>query len=314
MIMKKSNKIVLSIIVGGSLLVLVLLIALVSILGDSSDILSSSPNGDTVAVIPIQGEIGYGSSGNGEAIVTPENVQDAMKDAESDGSVSSILIKINSPGGSPVASEEIMNTINSSKKPVVVWISETGASGAYLAASSADKIIASPSSMVGSIGVIMELTDLSKYYEANGIDKYSIKAGEYKDMGSDYRPLTSTERSMLQSMVNDDYAHFIDIVAVNRNLSVNYTKTIAEGKIYTGTQAKDLKLVDDTGGEKQALNVAAQLGGIKGTYNTVDINPSSGILDILNSMSSRIAYSIGMGIGNNLKNGTDNNFKLPSIY
>ena len=312
--MKKSNKIVLSIIVGGSLLILVLLIALFSIFGDSSDIFSSSPNGDTVAVIPIEGEIGYESSGNSDAVVTPENVQDAMEKAESDSSVSSILIKINSPGGSPVASEEIMNTINSSKKPVVVWISDTGASGAYLAASAADKIIASPSSMVGSIGVIMELTDLSKYYENNGIDKYSIKAGEYKDMGSDYRSLTSTEKSMLQSIVNEDYYHFIDIVAVNRNLSVNYTTTIAEGKIYSGTQAKDLKLVDDTGGEKQALNAAAQLGGIKGTYNTVNINPSSGILDILNSMSSRIAYSIGMGIGNNLKNGTDNNFKLPSIY
>ncbi len=312
--MKKNSKIVLSIIVGGSVLVLILLIALVSLVGNS-DILSSSPNGDTIAVIPLQGEIGYGSSGvSGESIITPEMVKDAMNQAESDGSVSSILIKINSPGGSPVASEEIMDTLNTSKKPVVVWISDTGASGAYLAASSADKIIASPASMVGSIGVIMELTDLSKYYENNGIDKYSIKAGEYKDMGSDYRPLTSTEKSMLQSMVNDDYAHFINIVAVNRNLSVNYTKTIAEGKIYTGTQAKDLKLVDDTGGEKQALDVAAKLGGIKGTYNTVDINPSSGILDILNSMSSRIAYSIGMGIGNNLKNGTDNNFKLPSIY
>lgn len=312
--MKKSSKIVLGILVGGSLLVVILLTAMISLLG-GSNFLSSAPNGDTVAIIPIQGEIGYGSSGlSGETIVTPENVKDALKQAESDGTVSSILIKINSPGGSPVASEEIMNAINESEKPVVVWIGDTGASGAYLAASSADEIIASPSSMVGSIGVIMGLTDLSKYYENNGIDKYSIKAGEYKDMGSDYRPLTSNERSMLQSMVNEDYAHFIDIVAVNRNLTVNYTQSIAEGKIYTGTQAKNLKLVNDTGGEKQALDAAAKLGGIAGSYNTIDINPSSGLIDILNSMSSRIAYSIGLGIGNNLKNGTDNDLKLPSIY
>lgn len=312
--MKKNSKIVLSILVGGSLLVLILLVALVSMLG-GSDFLSSAPNGDTVAVIPLQGEIGYGSSGvSGETIITPEMMKDAMKQAESDGSVSSILIKVNSPGGSPVASEEIMNAINNSEKPVVVWISDTGASGAYLAASSADDIIASPSSMVGSIGVIMDFTDLSQYYQNNGIDKYSIKAGEYKDMGSDYRPLTSNEKSMLQSMVNEDYAHFIDIVAANRNLTTNYTQSIAEGKIYTGAQAKNLKLVNDTGGEKQALDVAAKLGGIKGSYNTIDINPSSGLLDILNSMSSRIAYSIGLGIGNNLKNGTDNNLKLPSIY
>lgn len=312
--MKKNSKIVLSILVGGSLLVLILLVALVSMIG-GSDFLSSAPNGDTVAVIPLQGEIGYGSSGvSGETIITPEMMKDAMKQAESDGSVSSILIKVNSPGGSPVASEEIMNAINNSEKPVVVWISDTGASGAYLAASSADDIIASPSSMVGSIGVIMDFTDLSQYYQNNGIDKYSIKAGEYKDMGSDYRPLTSNEKSMLQSMVNEDYAHFIDIVAANRNLTTNYTQSIAEGKIYTGAQAKNLKLVNDTGGEKQALDVAAKLGGIKGSYNTIDINPSSGLLDILNSMSSRIAYSIGLGIGNNLKNGTDNNLKLPSIY
>lgn len=312
--MKKNSKFVLGILVGGSLLVIALLVATVSLLG-GSNFLNSAPNGDTIAVIPLEGEIGYGSSGvSGETIVTPENVKDAINQAESDGTVSSILIKINSPGGSPVASEEIMNAIKESKKPVVVWIGDTGASGAYLAASSADDIIASPSSMVGSIGVIMGLTDLSKYYENNGINKYSIKAGEYKDMGSDYRNLTTNETNMLQSMVNEDYAHFIDIVAVNRNLTVNYTQSIAEGKIYTGTQAKNLKLVNDTGGEKQALDVAAKLGGITGSYNTIDINPSSGLIDILNSMSSRIAYSIGLGIGNNLKNGTDNDLKLPSIY
>ena len=112
-----------------------------------------------------------------------------------------------------------MNIINKSKKPVVVWISDVGASGAYLAASSADKIVASPSSMVGSIGVIMELTDLSKYYAKLGINKYSIKAGQYKDMGADYRPLTTTEeRNMLQGMVDQDYDHFLNIVSENRHL------------------------------------------------------------------------------------------------
>ncbi len=116
-------------------------------------------------MIPLQGEIGYGSLQSGDNVISPEMIQEAISKAESDSSVSSILIDVNSPGGSPVASEEIMNIIKNSKKPVVVWISDVGASGAYLAASSADKIIASPSSMVGSIGVIMQLTDLSKYYQ-----------------------------------------------------------------------------------------------------------------------------------------------------
>jgi protease IV len=315
--MKRDSKIVLSIIIGGSLIILLLLIGLSSLigLGSSNSPISISQYGDTVAIIPLQGEIAYGSSSiTGGNIITPENVQNAILNAESDNSVSSILIDINSPGGSPVASEEIMNTIKNSKKPVVVWISDVGASGAYLASSSADKIIASPSSMVGSIGVIMELTDLSQYYQNLGVNKYSIKAGQYKDMGADYRPLTTSEKNMLQGMVDQDYDHFITIVSENRHLDKNYTTSIAEGKIYTGTQAKDLKLIDETGGKTRALDIAAELGGIKGSYNTITISPSSGLVDVLNGLSSRIAYAIGMGIGNNLENGTDNNFKIPSIY
>lgn len=312
--MKRDVKIALSMIVGGFFVIIILLAAISALTGDSNSIFTGN-TGDTVAIIPLQGEIAYGSSGlNSQQIVTPEMVQNALSNAESDSSVSSIVIEVNSPGGSPVASEEIMNSIKKSKKPVVVWISDVGASGAYLAASSADRIVASPSSMVGSIGVIMELTDLSKYYQNTGINKYSIKAGQYKDMGADYRPLTAAEKNMLQGMVDQDYEHFISIVASNRNLTMNYTTSIAEGKIYTGTQAKDLKLVDETGGQKRALDLAAELGGIKGKYNTITISTTSGLADLLNSLSSRIGYAIGMGISNNLQNGTGNNFKIPSIY
>ena len=313
--MKRDSKIVLSIVFGGLFFIIILILGISALIGSSNSTINMSPNGDTVAIIPLQGEIGYGSSGiNGGSVITPETVQDAISKAEADSSVSSILLDVNSPGGSPVASEEIMEIIKDSKKPVVVWISDVGASGAYLAASSADKIVASPSSMVGSIGVIMELTDLSKYYQMNGINKYSIKAGQYKDMGADYRNLTTNEKNMLQGMVDQDYDHFITIVSDNRHLDKNYTSSIAEGKIYTGTQAKDLKLVDDTGGKTHALDIAAKLGGIKGSYNTVTISTTSGLLDLLNSLSSKIAYSIGLGIGNNLKNGTDNNVNMPSIY
>ena len=320
--MKKDSKIVISIIFGGLLIISLLLLVLFAVIG-GTNILSSASNGDTVAVIPLQGEIGYGSSNSSDSVVTPEMIQNSITQAESDSSVSSIVIDVNSPGGSPVASEEIMSSIKTSKKPVVVWISDVGASGAYLASSSADKIIASPSSMVGSIGVIMQITDLSKYYQANGINISSIKAGQYKDMGVDYQPLTTPERNMLQGMVNDDYNHFIDIVSTNRHLDKNYTESIAQGKIYTGTQAKNLKLVDETGGEKVALDEAAKLGGIKGTYNVITISQTSDFLNVLNNFSSKIAYSIGMGLGNSLQNSTNNklkvpsttnNFKLPSIY
>lgn len=308
--MKKDSKIVISIIVGGFLVIALLLIALFTVIGGTNT-LSSTPNGDTVAIIPLQGEIGYGSTNSSDSVVTPEMIQNSISQAESDSSVSSIVIDVNSPGGSPVASEEIMNSIKSRKKPVVVWISDVGASGAYLASSSADKIIASPSSMVGSIGVIMQITDLSKYYQENGINISSIKAGQYKDMGADYQPLTATERNMLQGMVNQDYDHFIDIVSTNRHLDKNYTESIAQGKIYTGTQAKNLKLVDETGGKTVALDEAAKLGGIKGSYNVITISPTSDFLNVLNNFSSKIAYSIGMGIGKDLENSTNNNLKVP---
>lgn len=311
--MRRDSKIILSIILGGLLIITILLLT-ISILTDGSISLNINPNGDTVAIIPLHGEITYGSIGIiGGSVITPEIIKKAITKAETDNSICSILLDVNSPGGSPVASEEIMDMIKECKKPVVVWISDVGASGAYLAASSADKIVASPSSMVGSIGVIMELTDLSQYYQMNGVHKYSIKAGQYKDMGADYRSLTPDENKMLQGLVDQDYNHFITIVSNNRHLDKNYTRSIAEGKIYTGIQAKELKLVDDIGGKSHALDIAAKLGGIKGNYNIITIS-TSGLLDLFNSLSSKIAYSIGLGIGNNLKNNTNNNIDMPMIY
>lgn len=281
--------------VGGLLVLLILLIGVIAILGSSF--------GGTIAVIPIQGEIGYGSSdilsGN---IASPEIIKKQLKEADDDGSISAILLDINSPGGTPVASEEIMQAVKNCKKPVVAWISDTGASGAYLVASGADKIVASKSSWVGSIGVILSLTNLSDLYQMLGIDKYSIKGGKYKDMGSDYRNLTNEEKDMLQNMVNQEHDNFISIVAENRKLEKNYVKSIAEGQVFTGTQAKELKLVDENGGKDQALDLAANLGGIKGKYNIVTMNTPQSIENILNSLTSKIGYSIGKGLGSVIEN------------
>jgi len=251
-----------------------------------------------VAIIPVQGEIAYSQSNILEgSVATPQSVTDGIKQAEEDSTVSAIVLDINSPGGSPVASEEIMNAVKNSKKPVVVWISDTGASGAYLAASPADKIYASPSSIVGSIGVILSLTDLSGLYQKIGVNQYAIKAGEYKDMGSSYRNLTPEETRMLQEMVDEDYDYFISLVAENRKLDINYVRSIAEGKIYTGTQAKNLKLIDETGNRDEAIEAAARLGGIKGDYNIITITPTESLSDIITSYTTNFAYALGKGIG-----------------
>lgn len=261
--------------------------------------------GGAVAVIPIEGTIAYGQSDIfGGAYVNPDVTKDLIKQAEEDSSVKSILLEINSPGGAPVASEEIMQAVKNCNKPVVVWISDIGASGAYLVASPADKIVASPSSWVGSIGVLLDITDLSELYQKIGINKYAIKGGEYKDMGADYRNLTPTEKKMLQDIVNEHYEYFISLVAENRKLSKDYVRSIAEGKIYTGRQAKDIKLIDELGGKQQALDIAAKMGGINGSYDVYTMTPPETFQDILSTISSQIAYSLGRGIGSFMQKGT----------
>ncbi|MEN6330274.1 MAG: signal peptide peptidase SppA [Methanobacteriaceae archaeon] len=298
--MKQNNKLVLGLIAAGVLLILLLTVGAILLLGSSG----SMALGDTVAVIPLEGEIAYGEPNILEGqVANPENIENSLRQAEEDPTVSAIVLEINSPGGSPVASEEIMSAVKNCTKPVVVWISDQGASGAYLVASSADKIVASPSSIVGSIGVILSLTDLSELYQKIGVNKYSIKAGEYKDMGADYRNLTATEQKMLQEMVDQDYDYFIRLVADNRKLNESYVRSIAEGKIYTGSQAKDLKLVDETGGKKQALDLAAQLGGLSDSYRVVTITPSQDLEDVINSLSTNAAYALGKGIGSFMEKG-----------
>jgi protease-4 len=261
--------------------------------------------GGTVAVIPIQGEIGYASSDIlGGSITSPDTIKDQIKDAEEDPTINAILLDINSPGGTPVASTEIMEAVKNCSKPVVAWISDTGASGAYLVASGADKVVASRSSWVGSIGVIITLTDLSDLYKAIGVDIYSIKAGRFKDMGANYRDLTGEEKQMLQDMINEEHNNFISIIAENRKLDINHVRSLAEGQVFTGAQAKELKLIDETGGKDQALDIAAELGGIEigEQYEVVTMTRPQTIEDILSGLSSKIGYSVGRGIGSIIKN------------
>jgi len=304
--MSKDTRLVLGIVGGGFLiLIVVLFIAIISLLGSSDQFTNGTSFGNTVAIVPVQGEIAYSQSSIlGGGVATPQSITDGINQAEEDSSVSAIVLDVNSPGGSPVASEEIMNSVKNAKKPVVVWISDIGASGAYLVASPADKIVASPSSIVGSIGVILSLTDLSGLYQKIGVNQYAIKAGEYKDMGASYRNLTPEEEQMLQEMVNQDYEYFIKQVAENRKLDLDYVRSIAEGKIYTGTQAKELKLVDETGDREKAIESAARLGGIKGDYEVVTITPTETLADIIKGYSTNFAYALGKGIGSLLNDGS----------
>jgi protease IV len=233
----------------------------------------------TVAVIPVYGEIGYGASNDTVTIANPDVFSQMMDEANNDPSIGAIVLDINSPGGSPVAGEEMLQKVNSSNKPVIARISDIGSSAAYMVASGADEIVASPSSWVGSIGVILTLSDLSEYYKKQGVDIYSITGGKYKDIGADYRNLTSEERKILQNMVDEEYDYFIKLIAENRNLTVDYVKKIAEGKPYTGKQGLNVSLVDHLGGKDYAIQLAANKSHMT-YYQAYDYGTSFGFLGL----------------------------------
>lgn len=291
--------------VGSLILIFIFFIGIVAVFSG----LIGNPFSNTIAVIPVYGEIAYSQSSDEYGTISnPDEIKYLIQTANDDPSVAAIMLDINSPGGSPVASEEIMEAVKNSDKPVVSWISDSGASGAYLVASGSDKIVASPSAWLGSIGVIVTITDLSDYYASQGIDIYSITGGKYKDMGADYRNLTPEERKMLQTMVDEEYDYFISLVAENRNLNKSYVSSIAEGKIYTGRQALNNKLVDYVGGKDYALDVTAELAGIPGSYEVVTYTPQTST-DLLSSMLSKLGYYMGLGIGS-----SSGNSSLPYVY
>lgn len=254
-------------IMGGFIIVIVIiiLIGLLPFLGIF--------NSTDVCVIPVYGELGY-SSENGGAFVNPDDFQTALNDAENDPSVGAIVLDINSAGGSSVASEEMMEMVKNTSKPTVAWISESGTSGAYLLASGCDRIVTTNASMIGNIGAIITLTDLSDYYNKTGINTYSIKSEKYKDMGADYRNLTDDERKILQNLVDSDGENFKNEIAANRNLSKQYVDKISDGQIYNGKEARDKKLVDIIGSKNDAINIASKLGNLSDSYNVKTINPN----------------------------------------
>ena len=176
-------------------------------------------------------------------VTTPEEFKKVFERAEKSSDV--IIVEINSPGGSYYASEEISKIIKNSKKETICYITELATSGAYLVASSCDKVFSSKAAIIGSIGAIMIIPQYHKLLEKLGINFTIIKGGKYKDVLSGLRNISKEEYEMLKEIVDYVYEEFIKEVAKNRNLSVNYVKKIAEGKIYIAEKAKKLKLIDD---------------------------------------------------------------------
>lgn len=219
--------------------------------------------------------------------VTPELVREKIKEVEANPAISALVVRVNSPGGTVAASEEIARYFKEMKKPVVFSVSDICASGAYMAASQADKVVAMPTSQVGSIGVIMTTLDASELLNRLGIKMGAIKSAETKDTGAIYRSLSEHERERLQAEINELNDLFIDLVAEGRKLDRDKVAELANGSTYLGKKAVELGLIDELGTLDDALSSAAELAGISGQYGVVDIDNPLGFLNQLFSLKAQ---------------------------
>jgi protease-4 len=246
-----------------------------------------------VGVIELTGEITSSSTYGG---VSSTEINGLLRRAEERPDIRSLLIVIDSPGGSVVASNEIYTALNEMKKPTVAYIGDTGASGGYYVALGADKIFANPASITGSVGVRSStLYDLSRLLNNSGINATAVKSGAMKDMGEMYRPLTDNETAMFQSIIDEMAADFKDVVMQSREgkndrFSAASLDKIADARIITGKQAFALGLVDELGTRQNALNYAAAEVGM-------DSNPSTCVLAVQRDFLSSLFTSMGRGIG-----------------
>lgn len=231
--MKKYIKIILFVI-----LAVIFVRAMLVMVGMGND----KPTSDNrVAIIDFDGEI-----------FSSNNFIKQLEKLKKDKTVKGIIIRVNSPGGAVAPSNAIYDYIVSIDKPVYVAMGSVAASGGYLISLGADKIYAMPSTITGSIGVIMTLLNTEELMKKIGVKSVILKSGKYKDAGNPDREMTEDERRVLMSVVLDLYEQFVETVASRRNMKIEDVKKVADGRIFTGKMAKELKLVDNLGTWREA--------------------------------------------------------------
>lgn len=212
-------------------------------------------HGDKVGVVEVKGPI-----------TEPESTIKTLRDFRYNQKIKAVVIRINSPGGAVGASQELYEEILrlNKEKPVVASLATVAASGGYYTSLGARYIVANPGTVTGSIGVIMKVPNIGALLEKLGIKTTVVKSGTFKDLGSITRDMTEDERALLQGVMQDIQRQFVTAVAKSRKLSEEQVSTIADGRIMTGHQALDAKLVDELGNFSVAVDKAANLAGIEG--------------------------------------------------
>lgn len=276
---------------GIIIFILIIFVVLFSIFKSNALAPSVLPNpvrtGDNISLIKIEGTIG--TSTLGEQGISPDNIKELLNEAKSDAS-RVLIIQIDSPGGAVEPTQEIYNNIQQFKKEtgkkVYISMRSEAASGGYYIACAGDKIVAMPTTLTGSIGVIMRLINYQGLLEKIGLKETIIKSGTYKDIGSPTRDITEEEQKMLQDIIDETYTQFFDTVFKARNIPLDDLKNIAQGQIYTGIQAKRLGLVDDLGDLQDTIEIVKKDLNIQGTPIIIIHEKKQSILSLLNFKSN----------------------------
>jgi protease-4 len=245
--------------------------------------------GARVAIVELEG-----------TIVDVDDLVRELKTHRDNPLVKAVVLRINSPGGVVGPTQELHAAVlrlREAGKPVVASLGAVAASGGYYVAVAADKIYANPGTLTGSIGVIFQLPNLDGLMKKVGIDYVVVKAGRYKDIGNISRTMTPEERQVLQSLLDDVHAQFISAVATGRKLDRAQVVGFADGRIVSGSQAKDLRMVDALGGLEEAVDGAATLAGLPKSPNVVGPRRRLSIMDLLrNQLDLRGWTSVSPGL------------------
>ncbi len=257
-------------------------------------------SGEKIAIIPIKGMIVSTDSISPlyESSMKSEDMVKFIEDADDDDRIKGVILEINSPGGTVVASKEVAAAVKKMQKPVVAVIREVGASGAYWIASAADVIVADELSITGSIGVLGSYVQVADLMEKFGVKYEGLKAGKLKDAGSMLKELTEEERKILQEKLDKIHNVFIREVAVNRKLNEKKVKELATGIYYLGSEAKELGLVDYLGAMDLAMNLTKEAAGIAldDDVDVIKYKKEKSVFDILTSVSETSLMGVGRGM------------------
>lgn len=253
--MKSALKTMLAVI-GAFFVVIIAISIVVALVGRDSKL----DFGDKVAVVEIKG-----------IIIDSMEINATIHEYAGRDDVKAVVLRIDSPGGAVGPSQEIYREVQrlKQKKKVVASMGAVAASGGYYIAAAADKIVANPGTITGSIGVIVEFMNTQELFKKIGVKGTVIKSGKFKDTGSPLREMTEDEKKLLGDVVNDIHSQFVEAVAEGRKMKPEDVATIADGRIFSGAQAMRIGLVDQLGSLQDAINESARLSGIEGKYSVI---------------------------------------------